>query len=183
MKKHTLAFIDLETTGLDPTIHEIIEIGCILARQTQRPGRGPLVEKIEEFDIKVKPEHIETATPEALRINKYSEGEWLFAGTLEQAITSLAPKISGAVLVGQNTPFDLSFLEVAFKKVGVPLDINIFKIDIVSLAFARYYDDESMQRFGNYTLCERLGIKNEQAHTALSDIRASFEVYKKLLGA
>jgi DNA polymerase-3 subunit alpha (Gram-positive type) len=183
MKKHTLAFIDLETTGLDPTIHEIIEIGCILAKQTPRKGKGPLVEKIEEFDIKVKPEHIETATAEALRINKYSEAEWMFASSLEQAIKQLAPKISGAILVGQNTPFDLSFLEAAFKKVGIPLEINIFKLDIVSLAFAKFYDDESMQKFGNYSLCERLGIKNEQAHTALSDIRASFEVYKKLLSA
>jgi len=183
MKKETLAFIDLETTGLDPTVHEIIEIGCIIAKQTPRAGKGPLVEKVEEFDIKVKPEHIETATPEALRINKYSEAEWLFASSLEQAVKQLAPKINGAIVVGQNVPFDLSFLEAAFKKVGVPFDVHIFKLDIVSIAFAKFYDDESMQKFGNYTLCERLGIKNEKAHTALSDIRSSFDVYKKLLGA
>jgi len=33
MKKHPLAFIDLETTGLNPDTHEIIEIGCLVVRQ------------------------------------------------------------------------------------------------------------------------------------------------------
>ena len=30
MKKHNLAFIDIEATGLDVSKHEIIEIGCII---------------------------------------------------------------------------------------------------------------------------------------------------------
>jgi DNA polymerase III epsilon subunit-like protein len=30
-------------------------------------------------------------------------------------------------------------------------------------------------------LCVRFGIKNEHAHTALSDARATFELYKKLI--
>ena len=41
MKKHNLAFIDLETTGLDPDKQEMIELGCVVARQVANPsGRG-----------------------------------------------------------------------------------------------------------------------------------------------
>ena len=41
MRKHNLAFIDVETTGLNAMKHEIIELGCVLAK--------PDLEIIEEF--------------------------------------------------------------------------------------------------------------------------------------
>jgi hypothetical protein len=41
---------------------------------------------VEEFEFKVKPEHIETAQPEALRINGYDESAWMFAHTQEEAL-------------------------------------------------------------------------------------------------
>lgn len=183
MRKENIAFVDLETTGLDPERHEIIEIGAIIARQEPRAGRGPEVRVVEEFDIKVKPERIEEAERSALRTNKYSEAEWLFAADLEQALRAFAPKISGAILAGQNIGFDIAFLERAFARFNMPFDVHHHKIDVVSIAFTKYYHDESWQRFGLRTLCERLGVKNEKAHSALSDIRATFEVYKKLLDA
>jgi oligoribonuclease (3'-5' exoribonuclease) len=40
MKKHNLAFVDVETTGTDPFKHEIIEIAGIIARQVPQPDRG-----------------------------------------------------------------------------------------------------------------------------------------------
>ena len=55
MKKHNLAFIDIETTGLNLLKHEIIEIGCVLTT--------PELKVIEEFELKIKPEHIENADP------------------------------------------------------------------------------------------------------------------------
>jgi oligoribonuclease (3'-5' exoribonuclease) len=53
MKNHNLAFIDIETTGLNLINNEIIEIGCVITT--------PKLEIIEEFEIKIKPEHIENA--------------------------------------------------------------------------------------------------------------------------
>jgi DNA polymerase III epsilon subunit-like protein len=69
MREKKLAFIDLETTGMDPLKHEIIEIGCLLAKLDDK---GQYVE-LESFELKVKPEHIETAEQEALRVNGYDE--------------------------------------------------------------------------------------------------------------
>lgn len=181
MKKHNLAFIDLETTGLDPEKHEILEIGCLIARQKERSGKGPLVEKIEEFEIKVKPEHINTADPEALRICGYIEAEWIFAVNLTQAIKKLVEKTKGAIMVGHNVAFDWVFLEKAFKKTGIDSQMHYHKIDTITLSFAKLYDNPDAQKFSLRALCELLDVKNEKAHTALSDIKATFEVYKKLL--
>ncbi len=181
MKKHNLAFIDLETTGTDPERHEIVEIGCLIAKQVPRPGKGPTVEMIEAFDIKVQPEHIETAEPEALQINGYNSADWLFAVSLPQALKMLADKTGGAIMVAQNVTFDWNFLNKAFAKTGIANPMHFPKIDLISMAFAKLYHDERVQRFGLGALTDHFGLKNDQAHTALADIKVTFEIYKKLL--
>ncbi len=181
MKKRNLAFIDLETTGLDADKHEIIEIGCIIARQVERDGRGNDLEVIEEFDLKVKPEHIETSDPESLKINGYHEMDWMFAVSLEQAMKMLAEKTDGAMLVAQNVAFDWLFLEKAFAKTGIENKMDFHRIDILSMAYGKLYHDDRAQRFSLRALCEYFDIKNDRAHSALADIRAEYEVYKKLI--
>tara|TARA_Y100000310_G_scaffold345569_1_gene466732 strand:+ start:4274 stop:4825 length:552 start_codon:yes stop_codon:yes gene_type:complete len=181
MKRHNLAFIDLETTGLDPERHEIIEIGCIVAKQVPQSGGGAKVEKIEEFDVKVKPENIDNAEPDALRVSGYNEMEWMFAAELSQAIKQLVEKTKDCVMVGHNVSFDQGFLEKAFEKTGIENKMHYHKLDTIPIAFAKLYDNPDVQKFSLGLLCEHFGIKNERAHTALSDIRATFELYKKLL--
>jgi DNA polymerase-3 subunit epsilon len=177
MKGKRLAFVDLETTGINPFTHEIIEIGCLIAKQNDN---GEWV-TVEEFEFKIKPEHIETAQPEALRINGYSEEGWMFAHTLEEALTTLSKKCDGCVMVGQNVSFDYSFLACAFgiKKIKDPFFYA--KLDTISLAYMRFRKDTTMTSFTLRELCERLGVKNEKAHTALADIRATFDVFKRLM--
>lgn len=181
MKKKDLAFIDLETTGLDAERHEIIEIGAIIARQIPKDGQGNELEIIEEFDLKIKPEHIETSDPEALNINGYNEMDWMFAISLESAMKLLAEKTEGAMLVAQNVSFDWLFLEKAFFKTGIQNKMDYHRIDILSMAYAKLYHDPRAQKFSLRSLCEYYEIKNERAHTALADIRAEYEVYKKLI--
>lgn len=182
MKKHNLAFIDLETTGLDPDKHEIIEIGCIIAKQIPQVSGGAKVEIIDEFELKVRPEHIETAEPEALRVNGYNEADWIFAIDLKRAMEILSEKTKDCVLVGFNIAFDAEFLDRAFTKTGVKNQMHFHKIEVMSMAFAKLYHEQDVERFSLHYLSEYFGIKNENAHTALADIRTTFEVYKKILG-
>ncbi len=177
MKGKRLAFVDLETTGINPFTHEIIEIGCLVAKQNDN---GEWV-TVEEFEFKVKPEHIETAQPEALRINHYDESVWMFAHTQEQALQTLSQKCDGCVMVGQNVSFDYAFLAAKFGKYNIKDPFFYAKLDTISLAYMRFRKDTTMTSFTLRELCERLGIKNEKAHSALADIRATFEVFKRLM--
>ena len=177
MKGKRLAFVDIETTGTNPFKHEIIELGCLIAKQDEK-GEWVMV---EEFEYKIKPEHIETAEQEALRINGYNETDWMFAHSLEEALTVLSQKCDGCVMVAQNVSFDYSFLAVAFGKKNIKDPFFYAKLDTIPLAYMRFRKDPTMTSFTLRELCERLGVKNEKAHTALADIRATYEIFKKLM--
>jgi len=181
MKKHNLAFTDIETTGLDAHKHEIIEIGCIIVRQVQSMSGIPGVEIIEEIDLKIKPERIEDADPEAMKFNYYSQEEWKDAISLREAMEIFAEKTKGAALVAQNVTFDWNFLEEAFRKTGIKNEMHYDRLDTLSMAFAIEYNNPEAQKFSLRAMCERHGVKNERAHSALPDTRAMFEIYKKLL--
>jgi DNA polymerase III epsilon subunit family exonuclease len=181
MKKYNLAFIDVETTGFDPINQEILEIGCVLAKQVPANGRGATLEIVDEFDYKIKPENLAAADPEALRINGYNEMEWMFAPSLTQVMEQFADKTEGAMMVAHNLTFDWQFIEQAFKKTGIKNKMHYGKLDTISIAFAKLYHLEAIQRFNLASLAEYFGIQNAKAHTALADARTTFEVYKKLI--
>lgn len=181
MRERNLAFIDTESTGLLPERHELIEIGCVLVRQIPREGKGPEVEIIEEFDVKIKPRHIETADPVALSINGYRPEDWTLAVDLKKALELLAEKTKDAIMVGHNVAHDYAFLQKAFEQERVENTMHYHKVDTISLAYAMLYDNLDVKKFSLRSLCEHFGIINERAHSALSDARATFEVYKRLL--
>jgi DNA polymerase III epsilon subunit-like protein len=177
MTQKKLAFIDLETTGTNPFIHEIIEIGCVIAEMTDD---GTYRMK-EEWEAKVKPSHIETADPAALRVNGYDEVQWMFAHSLSEALTELSRRADGAVMVAHNVAFDAAFLAVAFGKTKISDPFFYAKLDTISLAYMRYRKSPDVSRFTLRALCEKFGIRNDRAHTALADARATFEVYQALM--
>lgn len=181
MRTENLAFIDTETTGLEVERHEIIDIGCVLVKQVLRENGGSSLEIIDELEYKIKPKHIETADPAALLINGYKEADWIFAIDLKKALEILSEKTKDAIMVGHNVAFDYAFLEKAFEDNGVENKMHYHKLDTISIAYARLYDKKDIEKFSLRSLCEYLGIENKNAHTALSDARATFELYKKLL--
>ena len=177
MKNKNLAFIDIETTGFDMERQEIIEIGCVIVKQNDGiPG-----EIVEEFDIKIKPERLNEADPEALAINGYNEAAWMFALDLKQAMEMLAEKTKDCVMVAHNIAFDYSFLAKAFAITGVENKMFYAKLDTISYAMAKLSRDPEVTRFSLRALCDYYGVDNERAHTALSDARATSEIYRKLV--
>lgn len=183
MKIHNLAFIDTETTGTNPDKHEIIELAVILVRQVDRPGKGPKIEIIGEKEWKIKPERLQDAEEEALRINGYNEVDWMFALDLNAAMQEFAKFTQSSIFVSHNLTFDYAFVDKAFQKTGVENNMHYGKLDTISIAFARLYDVPQATAFSLRKLCELFKIENTRAHTALADTRALVDVYKKLMNA
>ncbi|MEI6280416.1 MAG: 3'-5' exonuclease [bacterium] len=173
MRKHNFAFIDIETTGLNLLKQEIIEIGCVLTTSN--------LEVIEEFELKIKPRQIENADPVALKVNHYNEKDWKDGIDLKKAIEIFSKKVADCIMVGHNVSFDAGFLEYVFNETNTTNTMHYHKLDTISVAWAKLHKDRDFEHFSLRELCLRFDIKNERAHSALSDARATFELYKKLM--
>jgi DNA polymerase-3 subunit epsilon len=173
MRKHNLAFIDIETTGLNMLKHEIIEIGVVITTSD--------FELIEEFEIKIKPEQIENADPVALKVNHYNPARWEDAIKLQQAMKIFSKKVKDCIMIGQNVAFDSGFIEYAFNKTEMTNTMHYHKLDTISIAWAKLHREPDLEHFSLRELCKRFSIEIENAHTGLGDARATCELYKKLM--
>lgn len=173
MRKHNLAFIDIETTGLDVTKHEIIEIGCVITT--------PKLKVLEKFDLKIKPEKIENADPIALKINHYNFLDWENAYSLKEGMQIFNKKIKDCIMVGQNVSFDSSFLDFNFLKLGIKNNMHYHKLDTISIAWAKLNKKRKITHYSLRELCKHFCIENKKAHSALPDAYATYELYKKLM--
>jgi len=173
MRKNNFAFLDIETTGLNLLQHEIIEIGCVVTT--------PDLKVLEEFELKIKPEHIEDADPVSMKVNHYDADAWKSAYTLKEAMSILSEKVRGCIMVGQNVSFDFGFIEVAFTKLGIVNPMHYHKLDTIAIAWAKLHRDPDLDYFSLREMCLRFGIENKSPHTGLGDARATYELYKKLM--
>ncbi len=180
MRKHRLAFIDVETTGLNPDKHEIIQIGIVLADQIWNGNKLEL-KHVEELELKVKPERISEADPQALRVNGYSPSDWIFAYSLPEAMKIFQDKTKDCIFVAHNACFDYLFINKAFTVTNIENLMHYYKIDSLSVAYARLGVRQEIEKYSLSSLCEIFGIKNANAHTALADAHATYELFPKLI--
>lgn len=167
-----LAFIDTETTGLDPFQHEIIEVAVILVEG------GTIIYKLHE---KVKPEHLELADKKALEVNGYAANPEAWARALPMHV--VGPKIlsllEGAVLVGHNVGFDEMFLRQNLARAGVKGKVPFHKIDTVTLVF-EHLRPFGLKRVALDSVRDFLGWSKEGAHTALKDTEDTKKLFELL---
>src|SRR3990167_388927 len=125
-----IAITDVETTGLDPTIHEIVEVGLFVINQQT-------LEVLDTFDVKVRPEHIETADEFALKLNGYNDADWQNALTLQEAMTLYGEKTKDAIFCAHNVTFDWSFILKAFKETGIKNLMDYHRVDLFTMAWMK----------------------------------------------
>ncbi len=181
MKLHDLAFVDIETTGLDPRKHEIIDIAVVRVCQIWNPGEKPRFDLIEEWSAKIHPENIATADPASLRIANYTVTGWTNAISIKDALPEFSQKTDGAIMVAHNVAFDAGFIDTYLGKHGIPNKMHYHRLDTVSMAYAVLHSTPDVGRYSLAELCKHFGIVNESAHSALSDARADLELFKKLM--
>jgi DNA polymerase-3 subunit epsilon len=168
------AFVDLETTGLDPRRHEIIEIAVVRADPRTLEATGML-------DLRVRPGRIEDADPAALGINGWSVDAWNDAVPLDVALVRAKPLLEGALLAGHNVSFDRAFLDAAWSASGVPApDLDHHVLDTAAIAWPLHAAG-LVESLSLDVVCKALGIDAGQPHRALADAQRSLEVARRLL--
>ncbi len=174
MRQRSIAITDLETTGLDPSIQEIVEIGLVLVDQSTLDILGTL-------DVKVKPEHIETAGQTALKLNGYNEADWRDALSLTEAIAQYIAKTKDAIFCASPVTFDWSFMEAAFRKTNLKHEMDYHRLDVFSMAWQTLRHTD-LQKFNGDYLLEFFGLEKEPpVHRAINGAMKDYEIFKKLM--
>ncbi|MFF1297973.1 MULTISPECIES: exonuclease domain-containing protein [unclassified Streptomyces] len=127
-----LAFGDVESTGLDPFLHDPWEVAVVL----RVDGRD------EEHVFRIEPD-LTNADPESLRINRYFERTsapgWKWDDR-ETAARHLYELLDGAVLIGSNPAFDAEMLtHLLGRYFDNPRPWHYRTIDVVTLAAGSLY--------------------------------------------
>lgn len=172
-----IAMTDLETSGDIFAEHEILEIGLVLFDQKT-------LAILDTLNIKVRPEHIENALPEALKANTYTPEGWVDAVPLADALAQYSAKVQGAIFAAYNVSFDWGFINEGFRKTGLPNPMNTRenhdRLDVLTLAWAKGLREESSWNLRS--ACKHFGVPPEgDPHTALAGATTAYEVYKKLI--
>lgn len=168
LKHKPTAFLDTETTGLDPDEHEIIEITVL---------KGDSI-----WNTRIKPLNIDKAQPKALEINGYRDHPelWDNAPLFTDIVDQLVEQLTNVVIIGTNTQFDMNFILRSLNRCGVDHQIGSYHwIDITTLAY-EHLVPLGLHSLALVNVCKFLGISNEGAHSATSDAQRVKLVFEKL---
>jgi DNA polymerase III epsilon subunit family exonuclease len=166
-----LAFVDTETTGASADWGDrVIELGIV------RIEGGC---KVAEYQQLIDPER--RISPGVTALTGISQemvaGQPRFVDQLPGAL----PLLQGAIVIGHNVRFDLSFLRKEFVRSRLDmvqvLGEGTSVMDTVRIARRRF------GRGGNglQVLAPRLGIAPVAAHRALADAQTTWRVFEKLM--
>lgn len=174
-KFQDLLFVDTETTGLDASKHELLEVAAIRCSPD-----GKTI--ISQYEAKLKPRHIETAEPKALEVNKYSSAEWTDEKCVprEIVVDNLQKLAGNTVLIGQNVSFDEGFLTPLFTELKMKAPWGYHKVDTVALAWPLFLHSP-LEGLSLAKLCTFLGVDHTPTHRAMADAMACRAIYLKLM--
>lgn len=185
-----LAAVDIETTGTDPSLHEIIQIGIQPLNADFEPHQ-----EIQPFYSSARPLLPDNADPMAMRVHHLTLSELEVAlhpdeveDLLVEWFESLElPFERRLIPVAHNYPFEKSFLT---KWLGVALHDQIFLgVSRDSQAAATYLNEKAalegrdipFQKVTLTYLTDYFSIPNTNPHDALNDAIAGARLYRKLL--
>lgn len=167
----------METTGLNAKNCEIIEIGLLVVDQRT-------FDVISEFETKIKPIHIETASKAALDLNGYNEKDWQDAPGLLWAMETYAQTTKDSIFFAHNVWFDWSFINEGFKKTGVKNQLDYHRLDLFTIAWTKTKSGKipDLTKFNLNELCKYFDIPEEPIpHRGINGVRKELEVLRKLV--
>ncbi len=165
-----LAFVDVETTGASCDLGDrVIEIGIVRVEGGKKVG---------EYQQLIDPQRRISAGVTAL--TGISQEMVVNQPRFSEQLPAMLPLLEGAVILGHNVRFDLSFLDREFRRAERDMvqalgDVPV--LDTVRIARRRF------GRGGNalQILSRRLGIEPVVAHRALADAQTTALVFERLM--
>ena len=157
---------DLETTGLSNTSCKIIEIGAV------KIAGGKVLEK---YDVFVDPEC--DIPPEITELTSITNDMVRGQRTIDKVLPEFFEFVGDRLMIAHNADFDMGFLRVAAKNLGLPF--NNPSLDTVSLS--RYVNPDLKKHKLNI-LAEHYGLGDFHHHRASDDAEMLSMIFFEMLG-
>jgi oligoribonuclease (3'-5' exoribonuclease) len=170
---------DVETTGANPRVHQIVSIGAVLldrATLDQVKSMSTLVQLAPEAQ----------ADPEAMQIHRLTPSQLKAAPTPGEVVTLFLDSFGiDFYFCGWNVCFDTQFLRALFEQAGRLQSFNTFRYhrfdlwSLLELAWLRGViplPPESLS-----SVCRMFGIERQKVHDALEDALLSAQLLRKTL--
>jgi DNA polymerase III epsilon subunit family exonuclease len=166
LDSRTLAFLDVETTGLSPWFGDrICEIAILCCKGE---------EILAAFDTLVNPAR--PISPGAARVNGLTEADLADAPSFAEIFPKVEPLLEDAIIVGHNAPFDLGFVSSEFNRLGRQFP-PVEMIDTLRLA----RDYFAFHSNGLQSIADALMIDRTGAHRAMADVLTTRKVLEHFL--
>lgn len=160
-----LVVVDLETTGLDPTYCDIIEIACLRVRD---------MAVVDSFSSLVRP--FDEIDPYITDLTGITNEMVSSAPSIEDILPTVKDFIGSDIVLGQNAHFDVNFLYDNFAHRMSTAFSNDF-VDTMRLS------QRMLPDLGHYRLADIAAffeIAPDGSHRALADCETTFACYRKL---
>lgn len=163
----TYVVIDVETSGLHPEEHEIIELGAILVKEH---------DITERFSVLVRPQT--AITPMIEEITGISNALLQKEGVqISVAMQQFITFLHDFPVVSHNVDFDYSFLRKACVNCNLPLLSNR-SIDTLTLSRRKV---KQVMNYKLSTLAANFAIEIMQTHRSLADCEITYQLFEKLI--
>lgn len=165
LERVTFAYLDVETTGLDPAGDRVCEVAVLLSRGKKIVG---------QYQTLVNPGR--PIPPEASRINGISDAMVEFSPRFADVADKLEQALEGSVAVCHNAPFDMAFLNNEYGR----LDRRFPHIPVLdSLALARKHFRFPSNNLG--AISRAIGVDPKGWHRASNDVQILKLVFEHFL--
>lgn len=196
-RSHRIAFVDAETSGLDPHFHEIWEL-AVIVEDVDADGSHEIVSETLYYPHL---QRLGAADPKALEIGRYytrrpnkshgwyylapngslydsfrAESCRVFVGPPDSVASALAPRLVDVHLAGCTVYFDAAFMEAFLRDNGQCPMWNYHLIDTTVYAAGRlglrppWKSKKVAEQYG-------IALSDKDAHNALADAHLARNLY------
>lgn len=153
--------IDIETTGLSPENHKIIEVGALKVREG---------EVVDTLSVLINPE---VSLPSQITaLTGITDSMLIGEEPFSEVSQSIYEFIAEEPLLGHNIRFDYSFLKYHLENGGYTITNKLMD----TLRIAKGLHPEMASRSLG-SMCARYNLVNEAAHRAYEDARVTMQLY------
>jgi DNA polymerase III subunit epsilon len=158
-----LLFVDLETTGPNPALDQITEIGIVEVSDTGVTRWSSLVNPGVPIP------------PFIQQLTGIDDGMVADAPSFPELIGEVQGRLQGGLFIAHNARFDYGFLRQAFKRAGMTLRCDV----LCTVKLSRRLFPEELKHSLD-TLVTRHGLLAQDRHRALADADLLWQFWRKL---